>query len=246
MATSDYIDTTTLGDSYKLIKELDDKSVDLVIIDPPYDFMKNQKCNTYSGAGAFGKKGRAYHSELENNNIIRGINNDFLKELVRVMKKINIYIWCNKDQILDYLTFFKEYNMELLTWHKSNPVPTCSNKYLSDTEYLLFFREEGVKIYGTYETKRKYYITNTNKNDKSNFNHPTIKPVEIISNLIVNSSMIGGIVLDTFIGSGTTAVACKNTGRHYIGFEIDPKWCKIANDRVNGIDAYGQQSLFLR
>ena len=41
------------------------------------------------------------------------------------------------------------------------------------------------------------------------------------------------------MGSGTTAVACKNTGRHYIGFEIDPKWCKIANDRVNGIDANG-------
>lgn len=245
MSTSRYIDTITLGDSYKLIKELDDKSVDLVIIDPPYNLMKKQKNISYSGAGAFGKKGRTYHSELENNNIITGINNDLLKELVRVMKKINIYIWCNKEQILDYLTFFKEYNMELLTWHKSNPVPTCSNKYLSDTEYLLFFREEGVKIYGSYETKKKYYITDTNKIDKSKFNHPTIKPIDIISNLIVNSSTRGGVVLDAFMGSGTTAVACKNTERHYIGFEIDPKWCKIANDRVNGIDANGQQSFIL-
>ena len=45
----------------------------------------------------------------------------------------------------------------------------------------------------------------------------------------------GGVILDTFIGSGTTAVACKELGRNYIGFEINPEYYKIAVDRVNGI-----------
>ena len=77
------------------------------------------------------------------------------------------------------------------------------------------------------------------------FLHPTCKPLKIIKMLIENSSNKNDIVLDTFIGSGTTAVACKDTGRQFIGFEIEPKWCEIANNRLNGITASGQMSLFL-
>lgn len=216
------------------LKEIPDESIDLVIIDPPYDFMTKHKSNNYTGAGAFGKLGRSYHSELENDNMIQGINEEILKELVRVMKKINIYIWCNKEQLIKYMSFFSDYNFDLLTWHKTNPVPTCNNKYLSDTEYLLFFRENGVKIYGTYQTKKKYYVSPTNKEDKQKYNHPTIKPLNIIENLITNSSKENDVVLDCFMGSGTTGVACKNLNRDFIGMEIDEKYFKIAEERING------------
>lgn len=222
-----------LGDSYELIKNIPDKSIDLIVTDPPYDFMTKHKSDNYSGAGAFGKMGRSYHSEVEN--IISGIDYKILDDFVRVMKKVNIYIWCNKEQLRDYLNYFKDYNFELITWHKTNPIPTVSNKYLSDTEYLLFFREEGVKLYGDYHTKKKHYLTETNKSDKGLYDHPTIKPLEIIKNTIINSSNPGDIVLDTFLGSGTTAVACKELGRNYIGFEINEEYYKIAVDRLNGI-----------
>ena len=236
------------GNSYELIKQLPDKSVDLVVTDPPYDFMTKHKSENYGGGGAFGTLGRAYHGELQNNNIINGIDiRVMLEELRRVMKKINIYIWCNKEQIYEYLTYFKEYNMELLTWHKSNPIPTCNNKYLSDTEYLLFFRENGVKIYGTYETKGKYYVTPTNKADKDKYNHPTIKPLNIIENLVLNSSTEGQTVLDPFMGSGTTGVACKIHNRNFIGMEIDKTFYKTAEERITNTDiktTLSQSSLF--
>ena len=224
------------GDCLEILKEIPDKSIDLVVIDPPYDFMSKHYSfgKTYAGAGAFGTLSRTYHKELENSDIITGINEDVLKELIRCMKKVNIYIWCSKEQILKYMDFFKQYNMDLLTWHKTNPVPTCSNKYLSDTEYILFFREKGVKIYGTYETKRKYYVTPTNKEDKKLYKHPTIKPLNIIENLIVNSSQENDTVLDCFMGSGTTGVACKNLNRNFIGVEIDEKYFEIATVRING------------
>lgn len=135
------------------------------------------------------------------------------------------------------MEFFKEYNMELLTWHKTNPVPTCNNKYLSDTEYLLFFRETGVKINGSYETKKKYYVTPTNKDDKKQYGHPTIKPLDIIKNLIINSSNEGDVVLDPFMGSGTTPVACVETNRHYIGFEIDQNYFDIACKRLDEVES---------
>ncbi len=80
--------------------------------------------------------------------------------------------------------------------------------------------------------------------DKAKFEHTTIKPLQIITNIITNSSSEGNIVLDPFMGSGTTAVACKNLGRQFIGFEKNPKWHKIAEDRLNNIQANGQISMF--
>lgn len=148
------------------------------------------------------------------------------------MKKINIYIWCNKEQIKMYLNFFNNTNMDLICWHKTNPVPTCNNKYLSDTEYLLFFREKGVSVYGEYRTKRKYYVLPTNKKDKTIYNHPTVKPLEIIENLVTNSSKVGDTVLDCFMGTGTVGVACKKMDRNFIGCEIDREYFKTCISRI--------------
>lgn len=158
------------------------------------------------------------------------------------MKRVNIYIWCNKDQLAWYLNAFADYNMELLTWHKSNPIPTCENKYLSDTEYLLFFREKGVRIGGTYKTKKKYWLQEINMEDKEKWGHPTIKPLNIVETLVFNSSKEGDLVLDPFIGSATTAVACIKERRHFIGFEIDKGYYDIASRRIKTEQA--QLSLF--
>lgn len=220
------------GDCLEILKSIPDKSIDLVVTDPPYE-IKTSKTNPNAKTGAFGATKRNYHGEILP--LTEGIKNDILLELVRVMKKINIYIWCNKTQIRQYIDFFEDQGCttELLTWHKTNPVPTCNNKYLSDTEYLLFFREKGVPIYGSYSTKRKYYVSPTNKADKDKYKHPTIKPLDIIQNIIINSSIEGDTVLDCFMGSGTTGVACVNTGRKFIGIELDETYFNIAEDRIN-------------
>lgn len=73
MKFEDMINTIQLGNCYELIKDIPDKSIDLVYIDIPYDFMTKHQSNNYSRAGNFGKLGRTYHSELENKNIIKGI-----------------------------------------------------------------------------------------------------------------------------------------------------------------------------
>lgn len=68
--------------------------------------------------------------------------------------------------------------------------------------------------------------------------------MKIIQNLILNSTNENDIVFDPFIGSGTTAVAAKNLNRHYIGFEIEKKWCDIAKNRLENILANGQMTMF--
>lgn len=251
-------------DSYAAIKNIPDDIIDLIIIDPPYEY------TTGGGAGAFGSKNRTYHSEYEKISFNKHVNSkdrvwkgkeqsrcetkllssgftyDILDEFQRIMKKTNIYIWCSKHQLNDLLTYYieKDCNFEVLTWHKTNAIPTANNTYMNDTEYLVFAREKGVKIHGTVKTKMKYYVTSVNTADKKKFIHPTIKPLEIIKNLIINSTEEGDVVADFFIGSGTTAVAAKELNRQYLGFEIDSKFYEIAKKRINGITAHGQTSIF--
>lgn len=301
------VDNIYSEDCYQAIKDIPDKSIDLVYIDPPYQFSMGgwskselgqrklkSKQETYSldtehtknkigtgyscGGGCFGTKKRNYHSQINDTDvnltperkayldyvakngkdeeserlriianaidnrqnthfISKGFSNEILDELCRVMKNIYIYIWCSKEQIRQIFDYFEDKGcfMDLLTWHKTNPIPTCNGTYLSDTEYLILAREKGCKIYGTYETKSKYYISECNVADKKEYEHPTIKPLEFVKNHIINSTQPGDVVLDCFMGSGTTAVACKELNRHFLGFELNPTYWQIAVDRVNGI-----------
>ena len=209
------------------LKLLDNNSIDLVIIDPPYllNLNKVKKPTNMNN----------YANELLN--LKNGFDLKVLDILIQKMKKINIYIYCSKRQVKDLLNYFsdKNCNHEILTWHKLNPSPLINNNYLPDTEYILFFREKGVKVYGNYHTKRKYYLSLTNKVDKQKYKHPTIKPLELIERHIINSSKEGDLVLDCFCGSGTTLVGAINQNRRYIGFEIDKNYYEIAKKRIEEV-----------
>lgn len=216
-------------DCLTMLKGIKSKSIDLVVTDPPY------KVDT-KGAGVYGSVAQFKQIEC----MADGIKDEVLDELCRVMKKINIYLFCSKKQLVPLINYFtnKKCNWNLLTWHKTNPVPTCSNKYLPDTEYILFFREKGVKIQGTYDTKKTYFITPINAKDKNLYQHPTCKPVEILQNFIVNSSNDNDVVLDPFMGSGSTGVACINTHRNFIGIEINAKFYETAKTRLISQKSY--------
>lgn len=216
------------SDCLDILKQMPDKCIDLVVTDIPYDISVSQS------AGAFGVKKRMhYKKDLEI--ISDGISDEILAELCRVMKKINIYIFCSKNQFIQMLDFFvtkRNCNWQLITWHKTNPIPSCGNSYMPDTEYCLFFREKGVYVGGTAETKNTYYITQTNKEDKKKFKHPTVKPEFIIKNLIINSSNENDIILDPYCGSGTIPVVSSKLNRKYIGIDIDKKHCVTSEIRL--------------
>lgn len=192
---NELLNTITLGDSYKLIKEIPDNSIDLVIIDPPYKFTGGGKMT-----GIFKNRGKRYFDDIEGKDLDNNYDLKILDELVRVLKRINIYIWCNKEQLHQYFNYFENKSclFEVLIWNKTNPIPLVNNQYITDKEYCLYFRERGYKISGTYETKKTVYISPANVDDKKKYKHPTIKPLQIIKNLIINSSNKDDIVLDCF------------------------------------------------
>ena len=213
-------------DCMEIMKHLPDSIFDLVVTDPPYEIATR-------GAGIYKQDDKKYVQELDV--MSNGFSEEVLDQLCRLMKKINIYIFCSQKQIIPLLTYFvvnRGCNYNIITWHKTNPIPACGNKYLTDTEYILFFREKGVRVYGTYETKKTWYATPLNQGDKKKYNHPTIKPVDILQNLIINSSKEGEVVFDPFMGSGSTGVACKKTNRDFVGIEIDKTYYDIAVERI--------------
>jgi len=117
---------------------------------------------------------------------------------------------------------------------------------MSDTEYCLIFRKGKSMNRKTenYIDRKTWWIEPININDKNLYNHPTIKPLELVKRLVNNHSEENDIVADFFLGSGTTCVAAKELNRQYIGFEIDKQYYDIAKNRLNGINANGQQSIF--
>ncbi len=121
--------------------------------------------------------------------------------------------------------------------HNCNALPTYSNKYLTDCEYCLhFYKGKGTTKPESYEDAKTVYIAPINHADKKLYKHPTIKPLPLVEKLIRNSSRPDDTVLDMFMGSGTTGVACKKLNRNFIGFELNHEFFEIAKERINEDD----------
>ena len=115
---------------------------------------------------------------------------------------------------------------QLLVWDKGNATP---NKwYLQACEFILMLRKGGAKNINNLGTKTLLTIPNIHGNKL----HPTEKPVSLMEILIDNSTKTNEIVLDPFMGSGTTGVACKLLNRKFIGMELDEEYFDIACERI--------------
>lgn len=216
-------------DCLGVLKSMPDKCVDLIVTDPPYLF-------THKGGG---------HSKLSKsiaNGLVEGIADiksgfdiEVLNECWRVCKVPNMYFWCSKMQIPMYLDYFvtqRGCDFEILTWVKDNAIPLFRGHYLIDEEFCLYFRKGGYCQPSSYEMAKTVFNTPINKADKDKWGHPTIKPLGIIKALVANSSKEGDLVLDPFMGSGTTAVACIDLKRDYVGMELDKKWFDVCERRI--------------
>ncbi len=211
--------------------------VDLILTDPPYE-LSNLNAG---GCSALSVSIQNAMDQLDTPALRKTVSREYLEAMWALQDAHNIYIFCNGKQIPYYLDFFvkeKGCRYDILIWYKTNAMPLYSNKYLCDKEYVLYFRNGGLCRPANYEDAATLYVSPINAKDKKKYGHPTIKPLPFIERLIRNSSVEGQLVLDPFAGSGTTLVAAKKLDRKYIGFEIEPRWCGLANQRIMEINAY--------
>ena len=222
-----YIDNI---DCLEGLAAIPDKSVDAIITDPPYFLSMG-----HAGSRTNAKAGEQLASNRTFNDL--AICMPFYKQLfaeyARVLKETGSFYFFTDWR--GYAYYFPLLNAAL-------PVRNliCWDKKSGPGSFYAFAHE--LIVFGTYLPKTKGGV-GTNVWRESAFNsgarktngekvHPTQKPVELIEKMIEDSTEPGAVVLDTFMGSGTTAVACLRTGRQYIGFELDEKYHAIAQRRI--------------
>lgn len=199
------------GDCIEVMRTMPSASVDFVLTDPPY--LVNYRS----------RDGRA----VTNDDNGRWLKPAFT-ELYRVLKRdrfcVCFYGWHKADQFLTAWKAAGLYPVGHLVWTKD---------YHSQERYLRYSHESAYLLAKGNPPKPRIALRDVlDWRFTGDVLHPTQKPVMALLPLIMAYSQIGDIVLDPFAGSGTTAVAAEALGRRYIGIEIDPEYCRIAQERL--------------
>lgn len=204
------------GDCLEIMKQMQDKSIDLFLTDIPYDAV-NRKSN---GLRCLNK---------DRADILSFDLHSLLNEAVRVTKN-SICIFCGKEQFSYIYEYFSNQKgtVRPIIWQKSNPSPMNGQYvYLSGVELAVWFKFTGSKTFNAH--CKNTVFKHPNGSSKL---HPTSKNVKLLEELILDNSNENDIILDCCMGSGSTGVACINTNRKFIGIELDEKYFNIAKERI--------------
>ena len=201
--------------------------MDLGVTDPPYGI--NYKSDRRVVADKFER------FSLDDN---LGWIDDFVAEAYRLLKDNSaIYVFCSWHNVEVFkLAIAKKFKVKnILIWNKNNHgTGDLKGSYAPKYEMCIFAHKGRSLNRG----KRWADVLEFAKVPSKELKHPTEKPVAMLDLLIKNSSDEGDLVLDPFMGSGTTGLACQNTNRNFIGFELDETYFNIAKERLETYDTH--------
>lgn len=225
----------------KVMDRLDSESVDLILTDPPYNlgnFMKNRDTN-------LGKMRENFFADagwdnLELSEWIKSMD-DFFDKASKVIKiGGSVIMFMSILKVETMIKIAENHSFYYKTtgiWHKTNPMPRNMNlHFVNSTEAWIYFIYK--KRTGTFNNDGAMYhdfieTSVTSNGERKYGKHPTQKPETLMIHFIDLLSNPGEVVLDPFMGSGTTGVAAKKLSRNFIGIEIDNSYFKMAKARIN-------------
>jgi site-specific DNA-methyltransferase (adenine-specific) len=246
------------GDCREILKkEIENESIDLIFADPPYNLSGNALQWKNKGLGGDWFMVNEKWDKMTDSEYLK-FTQEWLAECKRVLKNNgSIYISCTYHNIGELIMTLKELRFSprnIITWHKNNAMPSMTKRsFTHSCEYVLFFTKGKKWIFNYSELKkinpdkakdgsqkqmRDLWIIpvcqgkERIKEKNGRAAHPTQKPVSLIERIIIASSNKGDIVLDPFLGSGTTATVAQILERKWIGIEIDDKYIEIAEKRM--------------
>jgi len=237
---SKYINTIQNVDCIEFMKELPDECIDLVITSPPYNAGDSRK-NSFE---------RKKYSNDENDFMPKKEYHDWIiNVLTQCLRIVRHHIFFNVAEIrgnkgitkLIQNRFWENYK-DTFIWHKVNPNPSMNDKAPTrDYEYIyciskdrpdvsVFDHSVFHNVMGHDNIKLTLYLQS---NATSSIGHNFGYPIKLPQYFVDNFSFESDLILDPFMGSGTTAIACLKTGRKFIGCEISGEYCDMANKRIN-------------
>ena len=239
------------GDCLEVMRSIANNSIDLVATDCPYKIVSGG-CRKIPKDGERETSGILTHRHKDNKrtdwvDAVRTgkmfANNDiefkdWLPDVYRILKdKSHCYIMVNSRNLAELQKQSEKVGFKfqnLLMWDKGNVTP--NRWYMQGFECILMLRKGGAKNINNLGSSNILKVPNI----IGNKTHPTEKPIDLMRILIENSTQPNEIVLDPFMGSGTTAIACKSLGLDYIGSELDKDYFEIIQKRLSSV----QGSLF--
>jgi site-specific DNA-methyltransferase (adenine-specific) len=212
---------STAEDTFKNL--FNDNKADLIFTDPPYNV-------DYSGRGE-NNLGKIKNDNMSENDFI-----DFLYKNFNLMsdylKSLGCIYVCHPDSQskpkiafeLNFEKFFKK--SSTIIWDKGNAGMGWQD-YRSQHEPILYGWKEGQGKHSFYGDRKNTSIWNVKRDNVAGYKHPTQKPVALSQKAVLNNSKEDDIVFDSFLGSGSTLIACEKTNRKCYGIELDPKYCDV-------------------
>lgn len=204
------------GDCLELMKEIPDESIDLIVSDPPY----------FLGMTHNGQKG-----DFNDLAICKPFFMNLFAEYNRVLKSTGrVYFFTDWRGYAFYYPLLSESIpvRNLIVWDKKSG---AGNQYNFSHEFIMYSTKKPINQGGSNVWRETAFSSGAKKTNGEKV-HPTQKPIELIERIITDATNEGELVLDTFMGSGTTGVACKNTNRKFIGMELQEKYFEIAKRRL--------------
>jgi len=246
-----------LGDCIKIMSEWPEKKIDLIFADPPYNLSGNGlKWKGNKTGGDWFMMNEEWDRMTEPEYL--QFTKDWISGCKRLLKDNgSIYISCTYHNIAEIMLVLKQLGFKInnvITWQKTNAMPNMTKRvFTHSSEFVVWAVKEKKWIFHYKELKRINPDRQKDgslkqmrdvwsmplvqgkerlRGEKGRALHPTQKPEEMLKRIITASSNKGDIVLDPFLGSGTTAVAAKRLGRNWIGIEKEDKYISVAKKRI--------------
>lgn len=252
--------TLLKGDSFKLLKEIDEKSIDFIFADPPY-FLSSGGISCRAGKQVKVDKGewditKSIGDKLKFHRKWISLSRNVLKDDGSIMISATLHSVYAIGVALEMEGFSIINN---IIWRKTNPAPNLAcRSFTHSTETIIWARKQLTakkkgKHYFNYEAMKLenngkqmkdvwdiecepefFESSTTNRKEKVNGGHPTQKPISLLTRLLTAATKPGDTVLDPFNGSGTTGIVAKRMDRKYIGIEIDKNYLDMTIARLKG------------
>jgi DNA modification methylase len=198
------------------------EKADMVFTDPPYNIASDSK--NYAQDKSKAMKDLANADWDKNFDINPALSN----MMAVAAESVTLYIWTSHfiiQKIWDHLNEWCDFT-SYCVWSKPNPMPCLSKRHPTWNTELCVYGTRGAKRVVNFPDEG-HFLSCREVVKKSDGSHPTQKPIELLEPLIAFSSGIGQNVLDLFLGSGSTLIACEKTNRKCFGMEIDPHYCDV-------------------
>lgn len=234
------------GDCLELVKEIPDNSVDMILTDPPYSSgglfavdrkkdTRNKYCdNSYNGASRFQNFSGDNMDQRSFTEFMRTV---FFKSRMKCKAGAICAVftdWRQLPAVTDAFQMAGWVWRGVVVWNKGNS-RNIPGRFRNDCEFIVWGSNGKLPLdreCGSTNLPNDYKVIPVNSKHK---HHQTEKPVELLEKLLAICPN-GGTVFDPFMGSGSTGVACVNTGRNFIGIELDEKYFEIAKQRISEVE----------